>query len=526
MSEAQDVVIIGGGLAGLTLAIQLRRQQPDTSVTVLERRQHPVQEAAHKVGESTVEIAAEYFANVLGLKDYLEREQLRKFGLRFFFGAGRHDDLAAADELGGSDLLAVKSYQLDRGRFENDLGDLARELGVAFIDGAAVTDMQLDGDGSHRVEYRQGEERGAIEGRWLVDASGRAAMVKRKMGWLKDNGHDANAVWFRLDTEVRIDDWSVDSDWQERARALPRWNSTNHLMGPGYWVWLIPLSSGATSFGIVADNDLHDLQQFKTFEGTLEWLRRHEPRCATAVEADADKLMDFRFLRHYSHDATRVFSPERVALTGEAGVFLDPFYSPGSDFIAIANTMICNLIEMDQRGEPLRRPVAYYEQLYFSFYRTTLTLYENQYPGWGDTRLMVLKTIWDYVYYWAVLAMLFYRGRMTDLDYLERHQQRLIELQRLNIRLQERFSERAAQQIQAPGKGVFFNQCEMPLMVELNRVLEEAPGDDHQELEDNAQRLPLIAEAILELLDTDSDDTPRYRAWFGDLHQQLADTGV
>ena len=34
---------------------------------------------------------------------------------------------------------------------------------------------------------------------------------------------------------------------------------------------------------------------------------------------------------------------------GEAGLFLDPFYSPGSDFIAIGNTYICDLIRRDQR---------------------------------------------------------------------------------------------------------------------------------------------------------------------------------
>ena len=66
--DRADVAILGGGLAGLTLALQLRQQQPDLSVAVIERRAHPVREAAHKVGESTVEIGAYYFADVLGLR--------------------------------------------------------------------------------------------------------------------------------------------------------------------------------------------------------------------------------------------------------------------------------------------------------------------------------------------------------------------------------------------------------------------------------------------------------------------------
>lgn len=79
-----DVTILGGGLAGLTLAIQLRQQDPTIRVTVIERREHPVREAAFKVGESTVEVGAHYFAEVLGFREHLETEQVRKYGLRYF----------------------------------------------------------------------------------------------------------------------------------------------------------------------------------------------------------------------------------------------------------------------------------------------------------------------------------------------------------------------------------------------------------------------------------------------------------
>ena len=52
-----DVVILGGGLAGATLAIQLKQARPETSILVAEKRQHPVPEAAFKVGEYEDDLA-------------------------------------------------------------------------------------------------------------------------------------------------------------------------------------------------------------------------------------------------------------------------------------------------------------------------------------------------------------------------------------------------------------------------------------------------------------------------------------
>ena len=269
--RSTDVAILGGGLAGLTLALQLKRARPDIRVVVIERNRHPVPEAAHKVGESTVEIAADYFANVLGLKEHIERDQLRKYGLRFFFHADRHRDLARASELGASRLLTVPSYQLDRGIFENHLAERAGELGVDFIDDARVTGTELGGDDAraHHVHVEVDGRGETLEARWVVDAMSRASRLRRKLDLVEDNGHHCSAVWFRIDRRIDLGQWSDDSDWQARCNQLPRWLSTNHLMGEGYWVWLIPLASGSTSVGIVFDNALHDFESLKTWPGAM-----------------------------------------------------------------------------------------------------------------------------------------------------------------------------------------------------------------------------------------------------------------
>ena len=338
-----DVAILGGGLAGLTLALQLRRQDPDIDVVVLERRRHPVREAAFKVGESTVEIGAHYFADVLGLREHLDAQQIRKFGFRFFFSEG-HVDIDRCTELGVSRLLPTPSWQIDRGRFENFLGEQVRNLGVRFLDGATVRAIDVGGDdATHAVEYEREDTTHRLEARWLVDASGRAGLLKRRLDLAQGNDHDVNAVWWRVDGIVDPNAWSDDAAWRQRCTPADRWRSTNHMCGPGYWFWLIPLASGAHSLGIVCDAKLHPLETMNTHAKAMDWLRAHQPGVAAALERPEHALQDFLFLRNFSYGCRQVFSPRRWGLTGEAGLFLDPFYSPGSDFIAIANTYLCDI---------------------------------------------------------------------------------------------------------------------------------------------------------------------------------------
>ena len=57
------------------------------------------------------------------------------------------------------------------------------------------------------------------------------------------------------------------------------------------------------------------------------------------------KPMDFLSFKNYSYASAQVFSHRRWSCVGEAGFFLDPLYSTGSDFIAMTNTVTVVLVE-------------------------------------------------------------------------------------------------------------------------------------------------------------------------------------
>ncbi|MGH2482180.1 MAG: FAD-dependent oxidoreductase, partial [Ktedonobacteraceae bacterium] len=141
--DEYDVAILGGGQAGLTLALQLTKIRPATSILVIEKQTYPFPEAAHKVGESTVEIAAYYLRDVLGLEEHLQTQQLRKFGLRMFFSHDGNRDITHRVEYGQVAEAPLPSYQLDRGRFENALSAMLPEQGITLLDGCKVQQVDL-----------------------------------------------------------------------------------------------------------------------------------------------------------------------------------------------------------------------------------------------------------------------------------------------------------------------------------------------------------------------------------------------
>jgi flavin-dependent dehydrogenase len=413
MDNRYDAVIAGGGLAGLTLARQLQIEAPQIRVLVLEKRRHPVREAAFKVGESSVEIGAHYFRSVLGLEPVLRGQHLEKLGLRYFFPHGSNDDIARRTELGPPAFPVVPSFQLDRGRLENWLLASLRESGVEVVDDCAVRRIELR-PGHHTVEFSGPAGSGTAHGRWLVDASGRAGLIRRQLGLTRTVTHAANAAWFRLKARVKVDDWSDDPAWKARVPSGERWLSTNHLMGKGYWTWLIPLGSGSTSIGIVADDDLHPYSRINRYERAVDWLREFEPQCAKVVEGLHDRLEDFLALKHFAHGCERVFSPDGWSLVGEAGVFTDPFYSPGSDFIAIGNDLTADLITRAAAGEDVSARAEAFNVNYLRLYDAFLRLYDGQYRLMGNAQVMTAKAAWDNGCYWAISALLYFQRRYRD----------------------------------------------------------------------------------------------------------------
>jgi flavin-dependent dehydrogenase len=444
MSDRQthDAAILGGGLSGLTLAIQLKRVRPETDVVVLDKREGVAPEAAFKVGESTVPSGAHYFADVVGMKEHLEQNHIIKNGLRFFLPAGDNSDITRRIEIGSDRYPPHDNYQVDRGRFENELTTRAQELGVDLRQGCSVQDVTFGTD-AHTVSFAQGGENRTVDARWVVDAAGRAGVLRNKLGVGREISHTINASWFRLRGGIDIEDWGEsNADWIGRmAKPHTRQFSTNHLMGEGYWVWLIPLGSGFISIGACTDPRIHSYDEVDTLERLFEWFGEHEPQLAEAVQPRIGEVEDFLTFEDFAYGVERVYSPERWSLIGEAGAFADPFYSPGSDLIGYGNSYTTDMIVHDLAGDDIEERVEFYNDFALKTFQNVLSRTDDLYPVFGNPLVMVPKLGWDAVLNHSANVLLFVKNKLADYEFLKSVRGDVERIYALNMRMQQLFRD-------------------------------------------------------------------------------------
>src|SRR6266550_3242938 len=117
-----DVVIIGAGLAGLSLARQLLLSSENVTILHLEKRQ-TIPQSGQKVGEATVQVSGYYFAKVLELEEYLLREHYLKYNLRFYWKTAGQDNsrFESYSQSYIRGISNVPTYQLNRNEIEREL---------------------------------------------------------------------------------------------------------------------------------------------------------------------------------------------------------------------------------------------------------------------------------------------------------------------------------------------------------------------------------------------------------------------
>src|ERR1043166_5200864 len=329
MSNATyDVAIIGGGPAGGTAAALLARA--GRRVIVFEREKVP----RFHIGESLLPFSMKAFTR-LGLHEKLLRAGfIKKYGgeimgacsdtgTKFYFkdGYGSQTD---------------HSYQVTRGDFDKVLLDHARESGAEVHEQTPVDSVEFSKDevklawktvrdhevGSARCADRTSQcdvpSKGEIRARYVVDASGCTSMLGRQFKIKKTYDHlQKLSIFAHYDGVWRAE--GIDGTLTVLIRAIDR------------WFWLIPLTAGRTSVGVVLDSETYRKSKLSA-EDFLEQALSEQPTIAKRM-TNAQRVSKVYVEADFSYRSARLHG-DRWLLTGDAAGFIDPIFSSGV-FLAV-----------------------------------------------------------------------------------------------------------------------------------------------------------------------------------------------
>ena len=414
--ERLDVAILGGGMAGSLLARQLQRSAPELRVGLFER----TRERHYRVGESTVEIGSNYLVRRLGLSRYLYEHHLPKNGLRYFFDSAERDlPLHEMSEIGSWNLPFHPAFQIDRARFDADLLEMLEASGVLVRLGARVSDVEVgEGGAPHRFRVEQDGRTEAWESRWLVDATGRSALVARGRGVrVKDVGHRVASTWGWFEGVADVDDVGPES-FRARVRHTSRGISTLHFCYPGYWIWFIPIRNGVTSVGVVGEPPRE--ARLRTADGFRAFLEEH---AAIRELLHPAKTIDVGSYAQLSYGTRSFLSPDRWALIGESAAFADPLYSPGTDFIALENDFVCDAVVREANGaraDEVAERIDLFDRFLRFRFEAAMLLYRGQYGLLGSAELMRLKWDFDLGLYYNLWVSSYMQDQHLDAKWLRR----------------------------------------------------------------------------------------------------------
>ena len=310
MNTSFDVIVMGGGPAGSTVASILARE--GRKVGLFEKERFP----RHHIGESLMTDTYFTFQRMGLLEKLKESPFVRKYSVQFansaakesrpfyFFEANHHE--------------SAVTWQVTRAQFDLMLIEHAAEQGATVYQETQVKRVLFDGERAYGVEARmQDGSLQQFKAPVVVDATGQTAMLSNKFGWRVRDPKLKKAVLY---------------SYFKGAHREPDLNGGATLVlrtpkGSNGWFWYIPLENDITSVGVVADPEYlvqgrgQDLA--KIFYEEIEKVESCRRRVAGATRTDKIySIVDYSY-------RSKNFAGDGFILIGDAYGFLDPIYSSG-----------------------------------------------------------------------------------------------------------------------------------------------------------------------------------------------------
>lgn len=415
MTKRYDVIIIGGGPAGSTVAALTRRYAPQLRLLLLEKEAFP----RHHVGESLLAGASPVLEEMGAYEKVANAGFLEKLGATFIWGRSREpwgfefDELISQLVAQGKRLprLYTRAWQVRRAEYDDLLLRHAASLGVEVRQKARVTrvlwDREPEQPASGGSSDGSGGQNGAAPraiGVEFVDARGLQQTVY--CDWVLDcSGQQAllgHALKLR-EYDTQMNNYALFAYWQGAKwlyeyTGYPELTRICIITTPRGWIWYIPLKRDVMSVGFVTHR-----QTLKQLPAGPEQLYLEELQACDEVRdllkearltrIAADQRRDVCAIQDWSYRSRQITGPG-WAMVGDAAGFVDPILSSGVMLAhelgqKAAYTLVSSFACSDD--EEVRRYWGFYAQTY----RTYLQAYRDMAAFWYSNNFSLESWFWQ-----------------------------------------------------------------------------------------------------------------------------------
>lgn len=325
-----DVIVIGGGPAGSTVATLVKKYSPHMRILLLEKSRFP----RHHVGESLLAGATPVLLDMEAYDKVNTYGFVEKIGATYVWGRNRAPWGFSFEELlenvasHGQSLPSIytKAWQVRRAEYDHLLLQHTESMSVEVLQEARVVKIVRTQD-DHRVtgvEYQHKEETQSVSCAWLMDCSGQDALIGRELSLRDYDEHMNNYALFGY--------WK-NAKWKFEYLGYPQLTRIFVATTPRGWIWYIPVSKDTVSVGLVTHR-----QTLKQMSGGPEQLYREEVASSPEIQdlvQDAylvrisdDQTRDVCAVQDWSYTNRQMTGPG-WATAGDAAGFVDPILSSG-----------------------------------------------------------------------------------------------------------------------------------------------------------------------------------------------------
>jgi len=371
-----DVLIVGGGPAGSTVATLIKKYRPATSVQIVEASVFP----RDHVGESQLPAVCAIL-NEMGIWDHVEAAGFPiKVGARYRWGLT--DDLWDFNFLPNGTLKPESrparyegqrlqtAFQVDRSVYDKILLDHCRAVGCIVAENTRARQVLTESDRVAGVVVAHGDDsqEELIEAKYYVDAT--AGNLFRK------------ALNIGIEAPTSLRNIAIWDYWENAEWALETGvgGTKVQIMSLGWgWVWFIPITATRTSIGLVTSAAYY-LASGKSTEQLYMTGVTSEPLIGRLVtkatrEGKPSATKDWSTLAHR-------LCGENWFLAGDSCGFADPILSAGMTLAQQgARRVAYSILELLKGGCDPQWVLASYERIQSQNIRNHIRFADYWYAG-------------------------------------------------------------------------------------------------------------------------------------------------